>query len=297
MDWDRYQSAKIGICMPRQTNISTDPRLLPANKNVAAIELRGKIKARRYVKGDLLQGKEPVSGIFNQPQGSLTCQLLYGNDFRVLETVDGWCFGQVAYDGYVGYILEGNLASSLEATHLVSTLGTGLFQLDDIKSSCLSWLPLGSRLSVDGFDNDFAKISDGYFVPGKHLHKISHYTNDFVSIAEKFLHVPYLWGGNSPLGIDCSGLVSIALNLAGEKCPRDSDQQFAHLGFLLNAGERPERGDLAFWEGHVGIMVDSQNLLHATAFHMLVVVEPLEEVISRIEITETVPYLGLKRLS
>ena len=283
--------------MPKQTYNSADPRLMAANENVAALELKGKIKARKYVKGNLFQGKQPVSGVFNQPNGALTCQLLYGNEFRVLDMVDGWCFGQVAYDGYVGYILEDNLAPSGEKTYLVSTLGTGLYQRDDIKSACRKWLPMGSKLTIEGFEGDFAKITGNYFVPNRHLRKIGRDEADFVTVAEKFLHVPYLWGGNSPLGIDCSGLVSIALNLAGKKCPRDSDQQFAHLGSILNEGVKPERGDLAFWEGHVGIMVDSQNLLHATAFHMLVVVEPLEEVINRIEITETVPYLGLKRLN
>ncbi len=283
--------------MPKKAYDNIDPRLLAANENVAAIELKGTVKTRKYVKGELFQGKLPVSGVFKQPNGALTCQLLFGNEFRVLEKVDEWCFGQVVDDGYIGYVLEENLVPSSARSHQVSVLGTGLYQKDEIKSGCLNWLPMGSKLLVKGVEGQFAKVTGDYFIPANHLQKIGQCTEDFVSVAEKFIHAPYLWGGNSPLGIDCSGLVSIALGMTGTQCPRDSDQQYANLGALLEEGDNPRRGDLAFWEGHVGVMVDHQDLLHATAFHMLVVVEPLDKVLTRIETTESNSFLGLKRLT
>ncbi len=282
--------------MPMPTKYIDDPRLLAANENVAALELKGSVKAKKFVKGDLYQGCQPVSGIYRKPNGMLTCELLYGNDFRVLERVADWCFGQVIKDGYVGYTLADNLIPATDKTHYVCTLGTGRYQQGDMKSKFLKWLPHGTRLGVAGTEGRFARLASGQFVPANHLRKIGDWEGDFVSIAERYLDVPYLWGGNSPLGIDCSGLVSNALTHVGMESPRDSDQQFADLGILLDKSERPRRGDLVFWEGHVGIMVNEHMMVHATAFHMLVVVEPLKEVKSRIEASKEARFLGLKRL-
>ena len=283
--------------MPMPTKNIDDPRLLAANENVAALELKGLVKSKKFMKGDRFQGCQPVTGIFQKPNGELTCELLYGNDFRVLEQDEDWCFGQVVRDGYVGYALAENLTPATDKTHYVNTLGTGIYQQGDIKSKFLKWLPHGSRVGVAGAKSDFARLATGQFVPANHLREIGDWEGDYVSIAERYLDVPYLWGGNSPLGIDCSGLVSNALNHAGMESPRDSDQQFAHLGILLDKSERPRRGDLVFWEGHVGFMVDEHMLLHATAFHMLVVVEPLKEVKKRIEAPKEARFLGLKRLT
>lgn len=281
--------------MPKLTKYIDDPRLLAANENVAALELKGSVEAKKFVKGDRYQGCQPVSGIYRKPNGMLTCELLYGNDFRVLERVEDWCFGQVVKDGYVGYTLADNLTPANDKTHYVCTLGTGMYQQEDMKSKFLKWLPHGTRLRVAGTEGRFARLASGQFVIVSHLRKIGDWEGDFVSIAERYLDVPYLWGGNSPLGIDCSGLVSNALTHVGMESPRDSDQQFADLGILLDKSERPRRGDLVFWEGHVGIMVNEHMMLHATAFHMLVVVEPLKEVKNRIEASKEARFLGLKR--
>lgn len=283
--------------MPSQKIDSIDTRLLAANGNVAAIELKGSVRAQSYVKGELHEVSKPVTGIFNKPNGTLSCELVYGNDFRVLETVDHWSFGQVVADGYVGYAATEDLIPAGNKTHQVYTLGSGLYKLDNLKSVCLQWLPMGSKLQIIDTTGEFAKTKEGLFVPGQHLQKINQSEADFVSLAEQYLHIPYLWGGNSPMGIDCSGLVSIALNLAGIKCPRDSDQQFNQLGTYLPEGEHPKRGDVAFWQGHVGIMLTPEKLLHATAFHMLVAMEPFVDVHKRITTTESVPFLGFKRIS
>lgn len=283
--------------MPKPTKYIDDPRLLAANENVAALELKGSVKAKKFVKGDRYQGCQPVTGIYQKPNGTLTCELLCGNDFRVLEQVGGWCFGQVIKDGYVGYALAKNLTPATDKTHYVNTLGTGIYQQGDIKSKFLKWLPHGTRLRVAGTEGRFARLASGQFVTVNHLRKIGDWEGDFVSIAERYLNVPYLWGGNSPLGIDCSGLVSNALTHVGMESPRDSDQQFADLGILLDKSERPRRGDLVFWEGHVGIMVNEHMMLHATAYHMLVVVESLKAVMSRIEASKEASFLGLKRLN
>ncbi len=283
--------------MPKPTKYIDDPRLLAANENVAALELKGSVKAKKFVKGDRYQGCQPVTGIYQKPNGTLTCELLCGNDFRVLEQVEGWCFGQVIKDGYVGYTLAKNLTPATDKTHYVNTLGTGIYQQGDIKSKFLKWLPHGTRLRVAGTEGRFARLASGQFVTVNHLRKIGDWEGDFVSIAERYLDVPYLWGGNSPLGIDCSGLVSNALTHVGMESSRDSDQQFADLGILLDKSERPRRGDLVFWEGHVGIMVNEHMMLHATAHHMLVVMESLKTVMSRIEASKEARFLGLKRLN
>jgi cell wall-associated NlpC family hydrolase len=144
---------------------------------------------------------------------------------------------------------------------------------------------LNTRLAVAEMALPFARLHDGSFVPARHLAEPGRFAKDFVAVAEQMVGAPYLWGGKTRQGLDCSGLVQTALHAAGIDCPRDSDMQQAELGRTVEIGKDLgglERGDLVFWKGHVGMMVDGFLLLHANAHHMAVVIESLDAAVSRI---------------
>ena len=225
-------------------------------------------------------------------------QLLFGERFRVLESRAGWSFGQMERDGYVGYLRASHLGSTCSPTHRVSSLWTHVYEGPDAKTCPARRLPFGSRLEASGDSETegFIRLTAGGFVPSEHVRPFEERTGDPVAAAEKFLGSPYLWGGNSPAGIDCSGLVQMALLTAGYVCPRDSDMQELSLGEWLPESKLSGRSDLVFWQGHVGIMLDEDRLLHATAHHMSVVCEPLKNVMARIETLGSAPFRGVKRL-
>jgi cell wall-associated NlpC family hydrolase len=160
-------------------------------------------------------------------------------------------------------------------------LRTILFPGRSIKAQPVEGLPLGCRLAVTGDDGELARLASGGFVPVRHLAPLDAAAPDFVAVAERFIGVPYLWGGKTSLGIDCSGLVQVALHACGAACPRDSDMQERALGEAVDvAGVR--RGDLVFWKGHVAIVRDADTVVHAAAFHMMVVIEPIADVVRRV---------------
>lgn len=259
-----------------------DRRLTPANARVAAAELRGQVEAGRFVEGEVQMIGVPVVDLCADPGGKRDCQLLYGAPFRVLERHGGFAFGQAPRDGYVGYLAEAALRPPIEATHLVCTPSTHAYPKPDMKTKELVHLPFGSRFRVVSASGAFFETEEGYFIPKPHLRPLNAPYRDPVPVAQLFFGVPYLWGGNSALGIDCSGLVQTALMACGRDCPRDSDMQEAALGHSLPEGTRPERGDLLFWKGHVAIVVDGETMLHANAHHMAVAYEPIAVAIERI---------------
>ncbi len=177
------------------------------------------------------------------------------------------------------------LPSAAPATHKVSALRTFAFPGPSIKLPPLEALPFGARLAIARVEDRLAVTRSGAYVPAPHLASLDFVESDFVAVAERFLGVPYLWGGKTALGIDCSGLVQVALTAAGHICPRDSDMQEAALGTPVASPEkagRLQRGDLVFWKGHVAIVRDPDTLIHANAFHMAVALEPLAEALARI---------------
>lgn len=214
----------------------------------------------------------------------LDTQLLYGESFTVYEQrPDGTAWGQSERDGYVGYVCATGLSKPGAAVNMqVSSLLTHIYFQPDMKSEALSQLPFLSRLNSSGIENGFARIGENRFCPEQHLSPIGALSNDFVAVAERFLSAPYLWGGRTMLGIDCSGLVQIALQAVGEKPPRDSDM-LCVLGAEISQDETLTRGDLIFWQGHVGIMRDKETILHANAHSMSVASELLSTVQPRIE--------------
>ena len=266
-----------------------DPRVTPARADLAAKELEGKAAAARYVAGEVYEVIEPQAPLRGEPshEAPLLTEALKGERVTIYEKNDeGWAWGQLAADGYVGWLSANALAPpGAPPTHKVAALRTLVFPGPSIKLAPLEALPLGARVAVARREERMAVTQSGGYLPEVHLAPIDVYEADFVAVAERFLGVPYLWGGKTTLGLDCSGLVQIALAACGISCPRDSDMQEEALGSPIAAAtDRSDlkRGDLVFWTGHVAIVRDRANFLHANAFHMAVAIEPIGDAIARI---------------
>jgi hypothetical protein len=264
-----------------------DPRLTPARPDLAAAHLRGKVTATRFVEGELrevIEAQAPLRRM-PSPEVPLDTEALKGERVTVYETTEeGWCWGQIE-DGYVGWLPANALVQAgPPPTHKVVALRTLVFPGPSIKLAPLEMLSLGAKVDVARLETPFAVTARSGYIPLVHLAPIAAVEADFVAVAERFLGVPYLWGGKTSLGLDCSGLVQVALSAAGLLCPRDSDMQERALGSEVDPRDRKSlrRGDLLFWPGHVGILRDADTLLHANAFHMAVAVEPLSEALARI---------------
>lgn len=265
-----------------------DPRLTPARPDLAARHLEGMVQAERYADGVpyvVATGVAPVRRA-PSPDAALDTQALKGERFTVYDTREGWAWGQLEDDHYVGWAPQGMLAAPGAApTHRVIVPRTFAFPDASIKTPPIDMLPLGSLVSVVRTDATFSATVDGLFVPAAHVTAIdAPLATDFVAVAEQFLTTPYLWGGKSASGVDCSGLVQIALAACGVRASRDSDMQEQHLGALLGAPDLQNlrRGDLIFWKGHVAIVRDPSTIIHANAFHMMTAIEPIPDAISRI---------------
>lgn len=259
-----------------------DRRLTPANGRVASYGLAGQVEAERYVPGEEAQVVLPVLDLLDAPNGKRDRQLLFGEAVTVYDRYAGHAFVQATRDGYVGYVAEAAIGAPLAPTHRVAVRATHLYADEDMKSPDLMRLSFGSRVTVTDERRKFFETPSG-FVPKRHLRPLDRPFADPVTIAQIFFGAPYLWGGNSDLGIDCSGLVQASCLACDIPCPGDSDLQCAALGDLLGPDIAPQRGDLWFWKGHVGWVVDDQTLLHANAHHMAVAYEPLEAACLRIE--------------
>ena len=259
-----------------------DPRLPPARADRAARELEGQVTAERFVEGEVVDVLDPIAPLRRapSPDAALDTEALLGERVTVYETTEeGWSWGQLQSDGYVGWLPSNALGKpGMPATHKVAVPRTLMFPGPSIKLPPLAGLPLGARLAIARQDGTLAVTASGGFVPARHLVALDATESDFVAVAERLLGAPYLWGGKSGLGIDCSGLVQVGLTACGIACPRDSDMQ--ERAFAAATGER-RRGDLLFWKGHVAIARDATTIIHANAFHMAVTIEPAADAIAR----------------
>ena len=270
-----------------------DARLNAFRPDLADITLKDRVEAARFVPGLPYRVTAAQAPVRSRPSAdsTLLTEALCGEAVLVFErNADGWVWAQLRRDNYVGWMPADCLGESEPApTHKVAALRTLVFSGPDIKTTPLAGLPLGAEVAVTGEAEDrnarYALVAPAGAVVRQHLAPLDARESDWTAVAERFLGTPYLWGGKTSLGIDCSGLVQVALQACGIATPRDTDMQEAALGVPLETGAtegRLRRGDLVFWKGHVGIMLDAERLLHANAFHMAVAIEPLRVAVERL---------------
>jgi cell wall-associated NlpC family hydrolase len=264
-----------------------DPRLTPARAEIAAKYLEGKVKAARFVAGEIFEVVEPIAPLRERPapDAMLSTQALMGERVTVYDRNEGWAWAQLTSDGYVGWLPDRALAKpAAEPTHQVIAIRTFAFPGPSIKLPPVATPVMGSVLTVSREEGSFAVTREGWYLPKQHLGGLGPHERDFVAVAERFVGTPYLWGGKSSLGIDCSGLIQVSLNAAGIGCPRDSDMQQNGLGNPVGLDEsaRLQRGDLLFWKRHAAIARDSGTIVHANAYHMATAIETTREAIARI---------------
>ena len=272
-----------------------DPNVTPARADLAAEHLKGMVDAPRYAAAVAARARREtvaVRGAAGADRPQVT-ELLYGEVFKVYDRLDGWAWGQCAHDDYVGYVDETGLDWDVASpTHSVVALRALLFPRADFKAPPVGGVGLGSRLTAvergDGPGGGYLRLDDGCWISETAAATFAASVRDPVDVALLFVGVPYLWGGRSSLGLDCSGLVQIALAQAGIAAPRDAYMQEAALGAPV---DKPfdgslRRGDLVFFPGHVGIMVDDRTLLHANVAAMAVTLDPLADVVERVAAAE-----------
>ncbi len=278
---------------------SLDPRRNAYRDDLAAIELEGKVQADRFIEGEKRRVNEGVAPVRHLPghDQPLDTEALFGEEFTLYDFREGWAWGQLSNDGYVGYLPVAALGlPGTASTHRVTALRTYIFPEPNIKRPPLHLVTMNARLVVEKIEDGFAALTGGGFVPACHISESGEHAPDFVSVAEQYRGAPYFWGGRTSIGIDCSGLVQMALEAAGHACPRDTDMQMAEFGAPVSMERMIRRGDLVFWQGHVGIMQDATNLLHANAHHMMCESEPLQEAVSRISTNGGGNILDIRRL-
>lgn len=278
-----------------------DPRRTPFREDLAAAHLRDKVRAPRYAEGEPRQVCAPSAALRSAPrfEAPLMTEALCGEIFTVYDIKDGWAWGQLVNDGYVGYMTADMLSTMIEeTTHKVSSRATFVYPAPDFKKPPFMRLSFSAEVIVFAQEGKFAELSRGGYVYAGHLVPKQEQAKDYVRVAERFIGTPYLWGGKTSIGLDCSGLVQIALQAAGMNCPRDSDMQEAELGQplpKLDIGAL-QRGDLIFWRGHVAIATSPDFLIHANAYHMETCIEPVRRAVERIA-EQSGPVTSIRRIA
>lgn len=269
-----------------------DKRLHAVRPDLADARLKGKVAAERFVDGRPARVVQPVADLLREPRpdAALDTQLLCGDAVTVFDEAEGWAWVQAGRDGYVGYVSGGALGPIGETpTHVVRAPRTFIYPGPDLKLPRIGELSMGSAVTVrdhaETRGTRYALLAGGGAMIAGHLGEAGQSADDFVAVAEKLLMTPYLWGGASAFGIDCSGLVQLSMRMAGRGVLRDTDMQAATIGSAIEPGAGRaglRRGDLVFWKGHVAIMVDEQTIIHANGHTMLVSREGLGEAVDRI---------------
>ena len=277
-----------------------DPRTTPARADLAAAHLKGKVEAPRFAEGALREVARGRVALRLEPSDAsrMETELLFGERFTVYDFANGWAWGQSALDDYVGYVAASDLHDASDVPdHRVTAGLTPLLPAPDFKLPTRDMLPLNAKAKIVSRDGRFARIAPDGFVFTGHLAPMDHQASHWVSVAERFRGVPYVWGGKTVAGVDCSGLIQSSLEAGGIAAPRDADMQELALGAAIAIPSDLSglmRGDLVFWQDHVGVMLDATQLLHANAFYMAAAVEPLADAVRRI--ANRGPITSVKRL-
>jgi len=284
-----------------------DPRTTAHRGDLADIALAGKLFAPHYAETMPMRCAAPKAMIRKQSSKNheAVSELLHGEDFHLLDVVGDWAWGYCDHDGYVGYLPVHALQhqrKTPQPTHLISARAALIFIEPDIKSGVIKRLPMGAKLACGeaSICGQFLKTGKGY-VHIRHIQEIGAKrvfdgANNTVAFAEQLIGAPYLWGGRSGDGLDCSGFIQTILGLTGQHAPRDVDQQLKAIGSEIPDGEDLRRGDFVFFPEHVGIMADNERIIHANVHWMQVVSEPLAKVIARFGADVEQPVLARKRL-
>ncbi len=269
-----------------------DSRLHAIRPDLADVRLHGQVHADRFVAGRPARVVLPLAALRRAPRAGAgqTTQLLMGDDVMVFEEADGWAWVQAARDGYVGYTPSAALGGrDRDATHVVSAPRTFLYPDADLKLPHSGELSMGAAIAVTGATRtrgtSYGLLPSGEAIVMTHLRPAPEHAADFVSVAEMLLHTPYLWGGTTGFGIDCSGLVQLAMRMAGRDVLRDTDMQAGSIGEPVDPGadfSRLRRGDLVFWKGHVAVMTGRDTMIHASGHTMMVSREGLAQAVERI---------------
>lgn len=262
----------------------SDPRALLARPGLADQALEGVVAAARYQASRRLQAVAPSAPLHAAPDSASERldEILYGETFDALEACGDFLWGQARRDGYVGYAPAAAFGDSRgPPSHRVAALRTYAFAEPSMKARALGPFSLNALVRIEEARGDFGRAADGAWFWLGHLAPIGRFERDAAAVAERFLGAPYLWGGRTSVGLDCSGLIQQALYACGRACPRDADQQ-AGLGAPADPADL-RRGDLVCWPGHIGVMLDGARLLHASGHAMAVVIEPLIDAVARNE--------------
>jgi cell wall-associated NlpC family hydrolase len=292
--WLRTRQAELA---PRREPL--DPRMNAYRPDLADVRLLDLVTAAHFVRAADHFCTAPRAPLRTRDdrEAPLASEILFGETFEVLEIAGEWAWGRAQHDGYVGYAPASALAPAATTrtpTHKVSAASALLFSAPDIKSPVIHTLPMNARLRAAHPEGEFLLLDSGGYVHCRHVQQLAGRAPSHLEAARLLLGTPYLWGGRTREGVDCSGLVQAALFAAGRECPRDSDMQREWLGRPVD-GE-PEAGDLLFFPGHVGIIESPAMLLHANAYWMSTVIEPLEDVVERLRPKHPKPILAHRRL-
>lgn len=272
-----------------------DPRRHVVRPDLVEIALADRVAAARYVSPAAMRCQAPRTAMrkAGDALSVAVSELLYGERFDVFEIVGDWVLGRSVADLYIGWVRADALADADVAPRQSITARLApVFVAADIKAAVMMELPFGARIAGTVGDR-FLALAGGGFVHNRHLAAAP---ADPLAVARRFTGAPYLWGGRTPAGVDCSGLVQAALAACGLGCPRDSDQQLVELGTAIAFDDRAA-GDVIFFPGHVGLLATRDRLFHANAHWMATIEEPLADVIARLEAAGAPqPVTGLRRL-